>query len=676
MSENQPVFHCPSLTEVQKQAILRAAGRKVALSIAKTADSISADELEGVASLPVYGVFVSLKRKNQLRACCGWVRETVTLREALDQAALQAATNDDRFPPLKSSEIKDLEMEVWILARPELIAGQGESRARHVEIGRHGLQVVHPLGRGLLLPGVAVEWNLSPEGFCEQVCRKASLPVDAWKKEKVLLFRFEAESISASLKDLVADVFPDFLTAEENPFKPDARDLAKLADHCYRNVLKLSRGEIPDYYLPGGYDGEVNGICVRVKLVTRYADCAQFSLNRMVPLQATLFQLAQNIAVAMKQNQMPEGMPFETDICLMWDLQSAGNALEPMVEGMETKRHGLLLTRFGRWILAYVSRKKPESLLAEGLKYSGFPADQDTKIYTVRVASNKSRFITSSVQKPNEATEARKPLVAGSFYPQNALELERTLDRFLLLDDSLRNIPRKSYVGAIVPHAGWKYSGRLMAQTLSKMEYPSRILVLAPKHSSIGLDWAVCPCGRWLLPGRSMEGDPSLASQLVKAVPDFRLDAFSHEREHAIEVILPVLARLAPGSHLVGIVMQGRENRLVEAAHSLANWMASLPEMPLLIATTDMNHYANEEHTRKVDALVRAAIEEKNPEKMLQVVREKEISMCGVLPVALMMMTLRELNLLRQVTPVGYCTSAQSSGDTESVVGYYGALIE
>ncbi|MDO4584120.1 MAG: AmmeMemoRadiSam system protein B [Planctomycetia bacterium] len=676
MSENQPQTHSPSLSDVQKQAILRAAGRKVALSIARTADSISAEELEGAANIPVYGVFVSLKRKNQLRACCGWIRETASFREALEQAALRAATEDDRFPALRPSEIKDLEMEVWILARPERIAGQGESRADYVEIGRHGLQVIHPIGQGLLLPSVAVEWNLSPVGFLEQVCRKASLPVDAWKEEKVILLRFDAECLRASLKDLIGEEFPELLTVEENPFKPDARDLAKLADHCYRNVLKLSRGEIPDYYLPGAFDGEVHGICVRVRLVTRYADCAQFSLSRPVPLQATLLQLAQNIAVAMKQNQMPEGMPFETDICLMWDLQPAGDALNPLLEGLETKRHGLLLTRFGRWQLAYVSRKKPESLLEEGLRYSGFPVDEDTKVYIVRVASNKSRFITSSVQKPKETTEARKPLVAGSFYPADAMKLERMLDQFLLLDDSLRNIPKKSYVGAIVPHAGWKYSGQLMAQTLSKMEYPSRILVLAPKHSSIGLDWAVCPCGRWLLPGRSMEGDPRLASQLVKAVPDFRLDAFSHEREHAIEVILPVLARLAPGSHLVGMVMNGRENRLTETAKSLANWMASLPEMPLLIATTDMNHYASEEHTRKVDALVRAAIEERNPEKMLQIVREKNISMCGVLPVALLMMTLRELNLLHQVTPVGYCTSAQSSGDSESVVGYYGALIE
>lgn len=675
MPENQPVTHCPSLTDVQKQAILRAVGRKVTLSIARMADSISADELEGAASIPVYGAFVSLKRKNQLRACCGWIREAVPLRDALEQAALRAATQDNRFPALKPVEIKDLELEVWILARPERIAGQGESRADYVQIGRHGLQIIHPLGQGLLLPSVAVEWNLSPMGFLEQVCRKAALPVDAWKEENVVLFRFEAECLQASVKDLIKNEFPELLTVEENSFKPDARDLAKLADHCYRNVLKMSRGEIPDYYLPEGYDGEVNGVCVRVKLATRYADCAQFSITRPVPLQATLLQLAQNIVVAMKQNQMPEGMSFETDICLMWDLQPAGNALEPLLEGMETKRHGLLLTRFGRWQLAYLSRKKPESLLEEGLKYSGFPVDEDTKIYTVRVASNKSRFVTSSVQKPKETVEARKPLVAGSFYPANAMEVERMLDQ-LLLDDSLQKIPRKSYTGAIVPHAGWKYSGRLMTQTLSKMEYPSRILVLAPKHSSIGLDWAVCPCSRWLLPGRSMEGDPRLASQLVKAVPIFRLDAFSHEREHAIEVILPVLARLAPGSHLLGMVMTGRENRLTETARLLADWMASLPERPLLIATTDLNHYASEEHTHKVDALVRAAIEEKNPEKMLQIVREKEISMCGVLPVALMMMTLRELNLLHHVTPVGYCTSAQSSGNAESVVGYYGALLE
>jgi uncharacterized protein (TIGR00296 family) len=50
-----------------------------------------------------------------------------------------------------------------------------------IEIGVHGLIVNHEGRRGLLLPQVATEHGWNREQFLQQVCRKAGLPVDAWK---------------------------------------------------------------------------------------------------------------------------------------------------------------------------------------------------------------------------------------------------------------------------------------------------------------------------------------------------------------------------------------------------------------------------------------------------------------------------------------------------------------
>ena len=52
-----------------------------------------------------------------------------------------------------------------------------------------------------------------------------------------------------------------------------------------------------------------------------------------------------------------------------------------------------------------------------------------------------------------------------------------------------------------------------------------------------------------------MASDPDLAQQLCQAVDGLQLDAAAHEREHAIEVELPWLARWAPDAHVVGIAI-------------------------------------------------------------------------------------------------------------------------
>ena len=52
----------------------------------------------------------------------------------------------------------------------------------NIEVGRHGLIISHQGLRGLLLPQVAVQWKWNREQFLEETCRKAGLPIDAWRQ--------------------------------------------------------------------------------------------------------------------------------------------------------------------------------------------------------------------------------------------------------------------------------------------------------------------------------------------------------------------------------------------------------------------------------------------------------------------------------------------------------------
>ncbi len=113
---------------------------------------------------------------------------------AVAETARAAAFEDTRFYPVTVQEAPELHIELSILSPPQPIA------ADTVEIGRHGLLISSSGRRGLLLPQVPVEHNWNSTTFLEQTCRKAGLPLDAWKN-------------GATIEAFTAEVFGDHGTS-------------------------------------------------------------------------------------------------------------------------------------------------------------------------------------------------------------------------------------------------------------------------------------------------------------------------------------------------------------------------------------------------------------------------------------------------------------------------------
>jgi len=132
------------------------------------------------------GVFTSLYKDDQLRGCVGYVLPACPLFRAVGETARAAAFDDNRFPPVGQDELSHLQVELSILTPPKPIPPD------EVEIGRHGLLVTYQGRRGLLLPQVPVEHEWDRITFLEQTCRKAGLPLDAWK-QGATLHAFTAE---------------------------------------------------------------------------------------------------------------------------------------------------------------------------------------------------------------------------------------------------------------------------------------------------------------------------------------------------------------------------------------------------------------------------------------------------------------------------------------------------
>jgi AmmeMemoRadiSam system protein A len=140
------------------------------------------------------GVFTTLylpgDLHRQLRGCVGYAAPIAPLYRAVAETARAAAFEDSRFLPVTKEEALKLEISLSVLSRLFPIHPEA------VEVGRHGLVISDGARRGLLLPQVSLENGWDRETFLEQTCRKAGLPLNAWRK-------------AATIEAFTAEVFGD-----------------------------------------------------------------------------------------------------------------------------------------------------------------------------------------------------------------------------------------------------------------------------------------------------------------------------------------------------------------------------------------------------------------------------------------------------------------------------------
>ena len=133
------------------------------------------------------GVFVSLHQGTRLRGCVGTVVAERSLHENVVHLARSAAFDDPRFPPLSLTELADITIEVSRLSRL-VRAWPGDVRP-----GQHGVCIQHGTQRAVFLPQVATTYQWDRDTLLSQLCCKAQLPSDTWRRPDATLMVFVAE---------------------------------------------------------------------------------------------------------------------------------------------------------------------------------------------------------------------------------------------------------------------------------------------------------------------------------------------------------------------------------------------------------------------------------------------------------------------------------------------------
>jgi AmmeMemoRadiSam system protein B len=265
----------------------------------------------------------------------------------------------------------------------------------------------------------------------------------------------------------------------------------------------------------------------------------------------------------------------------------------------------------------------------------------------------------------------RPPAVAGRFYPDDPDRLRETLDSLLIT--KTKNKIRA--LACLSPHAGYKYSGGVAAEVYQRLEIPSRVILIGPRHFPRGAPVAILSSGWWQTPLGLAPIDARLAGKIARSCPLLREDAIAHDAEHSIEVQLPFLQRFAEYFAFVPIVIGPVQfGDLESLGQALAEVIRSEPEPILLVASSDMNHYESDEITRVKDRKAIDCILALEPRELFDTVRNENISMCGYGAAVAMLTAVRALGATHAEL-VRYATSGEVNGDLQEVVGYAGVII-
>lgn len=221
----------------------------------------------------------------------------------------------------------------------------------------------------------------------------------------------------------------------------------------------------------------------------------------------------------------------------------------------------------------------------------------------------------------------------------------------------------------MLPHAGHVYCGHVMAATLSQVALHSRCIILCPNHTGQGAHLGYWSEGVWESPLGNIPIDMKLSALFAKT--PFISDTKCHEKEHSIEVILPFLQYLIPNLSILPISVSSLQG-LAKAADILSEILQNNPVS--LIVSSDMNHFDTEDENRRKDGLALTALANLDPQNLIDCVQQNKISMCGVLPATLALLSIKKLGATKMEL-VTYDTSASASGDHTQVVGYAGAYI-
>ncbi len=261
----------------------------------------------------------------------------------------------------------------------------------------------------------------------------------------------------------------------------------------------------------------------------------------------------------------------------------------------------------------------------------------------------------------------RKATVKGRFYPEECSKVKVAFAQFnhkfdtIPIAEKIQSIiPR----AVIVPHAGYIYSGFTanFAYLFLKQAKAKRIIIIGPSHHHYfqGISGSYyenyeTPCG-------NLEIDSPYLFALAKQF-SIGFEPKVHEKEHSTEVQMPFIKHYFPQSKIIELIYGDTK------AKNMAPLITALLQNKdnVVVISSDLSHFYSREEAKKYDDHCLRGVAKLNLHEL-----SNGCKACGLTGIQAMILAAKQLKLSSKL--LDYRTSADTSGDSSSVVGYMSAM--
>jgi hypothetical protein len=276
-----------------------------------------------------------------------------------------------------------------------------------------------------------------------------------------------------------------------------------------------------------------------------------------------------------------------------------------------------------------------------------------------------------------ENRTVRPSPIAGTWYSANPSQLRNAIAAYI--DDAQNPDLPGEVVGLVAPHAGYIYSGAIAGHAFKTVQGRTFdcVCVLSPMHQYYPQPLLTSAHSAY----RTPLGEIPLADAKIDQIQNklsekigIGLTPIAKDGEHSLEIELPFLQiALEGGFTLIPIMLRDQSPQVTQA---LGEVLAEVLDADscLLVASSDLSHFFTKSQANQLDKKVLDALVEFSPQGLFDLKDRGQGQACGLAPMAALLWASAQMGAT-DVTLLKYDTSAATTGDTSSVVGYGAAAI-
>jgi len=269
----------------------------------------------------------------------------------------------------------------------------------------------------------------------------------------------------------------------------------------------------------------------------------------------------------------------------------------------------------------------------------------------------------------------RKAFGAGRWFPNNSKELKSMIGGYL--ENAVVEKTEGRIIGAIAPHAGYIYSGkvagyafRAIRENIQAGYRPETVVVLGFSHRGRFPGVALLDGDRMQTPLGQAVLDKSSGRIMVDQSQRIFFDHRPHAGEHSAENLIPFVQSVMPGTKMVIGLMGDHDSRTLKALVSALCRLAKTKKI-IVLASSDMLHDPDYNRVTRTDKKTLERVRALNYTAIDRGWKASRQLFCGIGPV-LVVMRFAEMQGCRKGTVLHYRNSGDDFPESRGkwVVGY------